>query len=435
VLPTVTHPLDQGAFEPEDTPKFLQDKAIRGAMTDLFYETLGVESSTFSFGGPNFLDTHGYFFDNVFGDLSTTAGTITTILATITTAAGAAGVGALTIQTGAVNAAGTAGALIQIGTALTSNTPASYYNEVLTIASTTATSIVVVQPLRFAHSTAATINGVAVAGNTVVSLVPATTATFTHRFSALNSALGYGGAYGAQPPTHTFTDVTNIVNSLTSATYGTSPTNVYGARQYPFSCCKNVDFSGNAEQLLGVKMSGESFISTPVTGATAPTLNVSNSRPVPNWNTTVVTLTASGTTAATNDIGEFNVSFKRQTQVYWTVQGTQQPFVIARGPLTMDGTIQYDPTKDEIPLDLMLLNAQAPMQIICSNVGIPNSGTPFTLTFTASQVANIKSKIMRSKALLGYGNTFEGVANAVDIGGSGGLGPGTVTLVNSTPTY
>jgi hypothetical protein len=432
VLPTYTQPLDQGSFEPEDTPKFLQDKAIRGAMTDLFYETLGVESATFSFGGPNFLDTHGYFFDNVFGDLSTTAGLITTTLATITTTGGS--VGSLTITTsGAPNAACTAGSLIQIGTAAVSNTPASYGNEVLTVVSTGATSIVVQQPLRFGHGTAVT-NALTFAGSTTVTLVPATVSTFTHRFAALNQSLGYGGAYGAQPPTHTFTDVTNIVNVLQSASYGSAATNTYGARYYPFSCLKNIDFSGNAEQLLGIKMSGDSYLSAPWPNGSSPTLNVTGARPIPNWNSTVMTLGNSGQTMAT-DIGEFSVSFKRQTQVYWTVQGSQTPFVIARGPLTMDGTIQYDPTNNEFPLDYMLLNAQAPMSIICTNAGIPNSGSAFTLTFTASQVANVKSKIMRSKALIGYGNTFEGVGNSVDIGGSGGLGPGTITLVNSIPTY
>jgi hypothetical protein len=134
-------------------------------------------------------------------------------------------------------------------------------------------------------------------------------------------------------------------------------------------------------------------------------------------------------------IGEFAVNFKRATTVYWTVQGSQTPFIIARGPLNMEGTIQYDPTTSELPLDLMLKNAQGPMTITCSNNGIPNAGTPFTLTFTASQVANIKSKIMRSKLLIGYQNSFEGVANSTDIGGSGGLGPGTITLVNNIPTY
>jgi len=433
VLPAYTQPLDQGSFEPEDTPKFLQDKAIRGSMTDLFYETLGVESATFSFGGPNFLDTHGYFFDNVFGDLSTTCNTITGPQTTST--AIPVGGTAITIGTTPSAAGMTAGVYVQIGTALTSNTPASYVNEVVLISGTAAANVIyfATTPARFAHPSVIPLNGVAspgtVAGSTVISL--ATGTQFTHRFASLNSQLGYGGAFGAQPPTHTFTDVTNIVNSLTSATYGTAASNVYGARWYPFSVCKNIDFSGNAEQLLGVKMAGDSFLSAPVPNGTAPTLNVTGARPLPNWNSKV-TLLDQGTLTT---VGEFSVSFKRQTQVYWTVQGSQTPFVIARGPLTMDGTIQFDPTNSEVPLDIMLLNAQGPMTITATNTGIPNSGTPFTLTFTASQVANIKSKIMRSKTLIGYSNTFEGVANSNDIGGSGALGPGTITLVNNIPTY
>ena len=410
VNPVITHPLNQSSFEPEDTPKFLDDKAIRGSMTDLFYKTLGVESGTFSFGGPNFLDSHGYFFDNVFGDLSTVGSTPTN--PATTNSALAVGAIAMTLSASAP-AAFTASAVIQIGASPTA--------EVVVI-STVATSVVTFanNPLRFTHPTSQTVN-------TVVG-------PYTHKFAALNSALGYGGAYGAQPPTHTFTDVTNIVNVFTNATYGTAPTNTYGARQYPSAVVKSLNFSGNAEQLLDIKMTGDSWISTVATSAV--TNVTTNSRPIPNWVSTVVyagnTISSTGTYAG---IGEFNINFKRATQVYWIVAGTQTPYVIARGPLTMDGTMQWDPTNSETPLDLMLLNAQAPLSITMSNASIPNSGTPFTLTFTASQVANTKSKIMRSKQLIGYGNTFEGVANATDVGGSAGLGPGTVTLTNSTPTY
>lgn len=419
VLPAYTQPLDQGSFEPEDTPKFLQDKAIRGSMTDLFYETLGVESATFSFGGPNFLDTHGYFFDNVFGDLSTSSST----LANPGTTNSVLSVGAIAMTLAAgVPVSWTVGSAVQIGTAASANIPLYYSNEVVIISATGATGLVTfaTTPLRFTHATAVVCNYA--------------TGPFTHRFSALNSQLGYGGAFGAQPPTHTFTDVTNIVTTFTNSSYGTSPTNPFGARYYPFSCLKSIDFAGNAEQLLGIKMAGDSYLSAPWPAGSQPTLNVTGARPIPNWNSTVQTIGPSGNTMQTT-IGEFSVSFKRQTQVYWTVQGSQTPFVIARGPLTMDGTIQYDPTTTEFPLDYMLLNAQAPMTIICTNAGIPNAGGAFTLTFTASQVANIKSKIMRSKALIGYGNTFEGVANSTDVGGSAGLGPGTITLVNSIPTY
>jgi len=194
-----------------------------------------------------------------------------------------------------------------------------------------------------------------------------------------------------------------------------------------------MDFSGNAEQILGIKMSGDNFMS--VIAGTAVTNVQTNSRPIPNWNTTVNILGSSVTS-----IGEFSFSFKRTTQVYWTVQGTQTPFVIARGPLNLDGTIQWDPAINEQPLDMMLLNAQGTsgspgMVITTTNAGIPNSGTPFTLVFQTTQVANVKSKPTRSKALFGFANTFEAIANATDIGGSGGLGPGTITLTNATPTY
>jgi len=410
LAPTYTQPLEQNSFEPEDTPKFLKDNAIRGAMTDLFYETLGVESGTFSFGGPNFLDTHGYFFDNVFGDLSTTGSSP----ANPSTTSGVLPVGSTNMTlASAPPTQYTAGAAIQIGTAPTA--------EVVVISTTAASNVVnfINYPLRFTHPTAQTVN--------------TCTTPFTHKWAALNSQLGYGGAFGAQPPTHTFTDVTNIVNTFTNATYGTAPSNTYGARQYASACLKNLDFSGNAEQLLGIKMTGDTWLSQ--VAGTVPVNTVTGARPIPNWNSQVLLL---GSTVPTNVIGEFMVSFKRATQVYWTVQGTQTPYVIARGPLNVDGTIQWDPTNTEEPLDLMLLNAQGPMSITVSNQTpnvIPNSGPPFTLTITMTQVANIKSKIMRSKQLIGYSNSFEGVSNSTDVGGSGGLGPGTITLVNSIPAY
>lgn len=415
LVPVVTQPLDQGAFEPEDNPRFLDDRAVRGVMTDLFYKTLGVESSSFSFGAPNFLDTQGYWFDNVFGDLSTTGSS----LANPATVSGAMAVGATNCTLAAAPpAAYTAGATVQFGTGSVA--------EVIIISSTAASNVVNwgtgsnAYPLRFTHPTGTTVQ---------------TCGTpFTHKWAALNSPLGYGGAYGAQPPTHTFTDVTNIVNVWTSATYGTAPTNAFGARQYASSCISQLDFSGNAEQLLNVKANGSSWLSVP--SGTAITNVTTGSRPVPNWNSTVViagsTISSSSSLAG---IGEFNISAKRALQTYWIVAGTQTPFIIGRGPLTAEGTVNFDPTVNEFPLDLMLLNAQPPMSITTTNSGIPNSGTPFTITFTMSQAAFTKSKIARNKLLIGYGDSYEAVANSTDVGGTGGLGPMTITLVNNTAVY
>lgn len=418
VIPVITQPLDQAQYEPEDTPKFLDDKAVRGVMTDLFYKTLGVEQGMFSFGAPNFLDSQGYWFDNVFGDLSTTGSS----LGNAATVSGAMAVGATSCTLSAAPPSGyTAGAAVQFGSGSTA--------EVVIISSTAASNVVnwgagaSAYPMRFTHPTGTT--------------VQTASTPFTHRWAALNSPLGYGGAYGAQPPTHTFTDVTNLVNTFTSSTYGTVPTSTYGARQYPSGVLKSLDFSGNAEQLLGVKCTGDSWQS--VIAGTAVTNTTTNSRPIPNWNSTVIlagnTISSAGLYAG---IGNFTVSFKRQTQVYWIVAGTQTPYIISRGPLTADGQMDFDPTNSEMPLDLMLLNSQPPLSIQVSNQTpnvIPNSGTPFTLTFTMSQAAFTKSKIMRNKSLIGFGNTYEAVANATDVGGSGGLGPGTLTLVNNTAVY
>jgi hypothetical protein len=416
LVPVITHPAELNDYSPEDAPRFLDDKAIRGSMTDLFYKTLGVEQGMFSFGGPNFLDSHGYFFDNVFGDLST----VGSGLANPATVSGTIPIGATNCTLAAAPPSSyTAGATIQIATGSVA--------EVVVVGSTTPSSVVnfaissggAGYPVRFSHA---------------APTVQTCGTPFTHKFAALNSNLGYGGAYGAQPPTHTLCDVTNIVNVFTSATYGTAATNAFGARLYPSGVLKSLDFSGNAEQLLGIKMAGDTWISVP--SGTAVTNVTTNSRPIPNWNSTVVTAGYTITSSNPyNGIGSFTLSAKRATQVYWTVQGTQQPYIIARGPLTMDGQVEWNPTNSEMPLDLMLLNAQAPMTVTVTNSGIPNAGTPFTLTFTMSQVANIKSKIGSSGQLISYSNSYEAVANSTDVGGSGGLGPGTLTLVNNTAVY
>ena len=62
---------------------------------------------------------------------------------------------------------------------------------------------------------------------------------------------------GAQPPTLTLTDNTNL-------NYGGTPgTNTSGARAYASACVSAVDISGNVEQLLDFKVTGNSWPSQP----------------------------------------------------------------------------------------------------------------------------------------------------------------------------
>ena len=52
--------MDKGSYAPEDMPKFLPDEALRGVMGGLFNDIIGPADASFSFGGPNFLDIHGF---------------------------------------------------------------------------------------------------------------------------------------------------------------------------------------------------------------------------------------------------------------------------------------------------------------------------------------------------------------------------------------
>lgn len=401
VPPTNTIPVDPKSYSPEDTPKFLPDEALRGQMAMLYNEILGPEDASFSFGGPNFLDMHGFFLDNIFGDLST-VGTSSGTGSTSFSGSPAVGATIVTVSSGTGFAVGQN---VQLDTGALA--------EVVTITGTSSTTLSFGNnPLRFAHGASGTAFGVI--------------GPYTHVFALLNSGAGYGGVLGAQPPTHTLTDNTNII---TSGTYA----NPYGARYYPSSCLSTFDMSGNSEQLLDIKVAGNSWPS--VIPGTTPTKNISTAIPIPNWTSKVFI----GGTALANQIfsiGEWAVNIKRQLQVYWTNQGAQTPYIIARGPLSISGTMNFTVPSDDSPLNYMIQNTQPQVRIVMSNTTLGASGTStLTVQFDSQVAAFIKSKPDRNAVLIGYQNSWDSVANATNVGGSGGLAPGSVTLINNIPTY
>lgn len=404
VSPTNTIPMDAKSYSPEDTPKFLPDEAIRGSMAGLYNEIIGPADATFSFGGPNFLDTHGFFLDNLFGDLSTTGSSPanqTTLSGTVSTLA----IGGTQATLASVTGYGS-GATVQIDEG-----PVS---EVVVLSSAPSGTLITFgnYPLRFPHTSGATVTTVS--------------SPFTHTFALLNSQLGYGGVAGAQPPTMTLTDNTNL-------NYAGSPgTNTSGARAYVGACVSSMDFTGQAEALLDVKVTGNTWLSQPAT--TTPTNTVSQVVPVANWRGQVYI----GGTAAANlvtDIGEWQVSIKRQLQVYWTVQGQESPFIIARGPLTATVSLNFTTPPDETPLSYMLYQGYQWIHIVLTNGVTLTAGTALSLTINAHSAQSTKSKPSRSAVLMGFDNMFEAVANSNDTGGSGGLGPCTVQLINAVASY
>jgi hypothetical protein len=381
VLPVATQALDKNSFQPEDTPKFLPDEAIRGVMAMLYNDILGVEDATFSFGGPAFLDVAGYWLDNVFGDLSST-GTSAASTTTVNTA-GTIGATSVVLASGSGYSSASS---VQIDTGSVAEVV------VLSTAPAGGTITFSNDPLRFAH-------GTGVAASVVVG-------PFTHKWGILNSGSG-------QPPTHTLTDYTSLTPSV-------------GARSYPSACVSQMDFTGSAEQLLMGKVSGNSWLSAPA--VSTPVNTTSFVIPQPNWRSTVM---VGG--SQIYDIGEWSVAIKRMLQVYWTAQGAQQPYIIARGGLGMTANLNYSVAQDESPLNLMLTTGPVALQFQLDN-GL-TSVNHLQLTINATKAQAVKSKVDRNAVLVGYQDELECVANTTDVGGSAGLGPCTVTLIDNVATY
>jgi hypothetical protein len=376
-----TIPLDKSSYSPEDTPHWLMDTSIRGSMAQVFQLIQGPEDATFSYGGPFYGDIEGYFFDNCFGDLSTTGSTPTngtTVIGTIPTAG-------ITGTLTSISGYGT-NSTVQIGSGSIAEVViiSGIAGSVITFANT---------PTRFTHA----------AGSAFTVVGP-----YTHTFNILNSGSG-------QPPLLTATDYTGI-------------TAVTGARSYSDLCTSQIDLTGNTEQLFEMKVSGNSWLSIPASGTAAPTNLPSPSVPVPSWNSTI---TVGG--SAMTQAGEWGFSIKRQLQVYWTAQGTQSPFIIARGPLDATATLNYTVATDETGLLLMLQNTQPPIVVTQTN-GL--SGTALIQCVITSSVAGYTAaKPNRGAVLTGYDDTIQCVANSTNSGGSGGVGPITVALTNNVPTY
>lgn len=402
VLPTNTIPQSQREYAPEDTPRFLPDESIRGSMAMRYADILGPEDASFSFGGPVFMDTHGFFIDNCMGDLSTVgsspangttlAGTVATLAiggtqCTVNSASGYASASTVQIDSGGVSE-------VVILSAAPSGTLLTFTNN----------------PLRFPHA----------AGATVVTC----SAPFTHTFALLNSQLGYGGSPGAQPPTHTLTDYTGLNFA------GSPDTNSTYSRAYPSACVQALDLTLNAEQLLSLRVTGNSWLSAPP--PSSPTNTVSAALPAAAWQAQVYI----GGTAPSNQvttISELAINVKRTLQPDWTLQGNANPFIISRGPLDITGSATFATPSDESALNYMLNNTQPLVYVVLDN-GLSGS-SHLKVTFRCSQAAFTKSKPDRTKNLVGFTNQWEAIATAADSGGSGGQGPGIFTLTNYVATY
>lgn len=233
----------------------------------------------------------------------------------------------------------------------------------------------------------------------------AVSGVYPHTFGLLNSGSG-------QPPTHTFIDSQQLTATV-------------GARAYPYACLSELTLSGNAEGLWEIEGKATSF---PSAAATAAMTNTPTSESViPAWRSTV-SIGGSGMT----NVSEWSVTISRELMVAHTADGTQAPYVIGRGALSVSGKLTFI-ALDESPLTTGLLTNQQPaLVIVVDNGGTTAAVRKCTLTMTKAAYQDAAQK---RDTLLGWDVAFKAMANSTDAAASGGLSPIKALVNNAVTTY
>jgi hypothetical protein len=405
VIPaTVGVPVPLTSFKPSNKPMMLYDESFQGNMGDSYGAYQGPLIASFDMGG-HVVGDHGLgeALYNLLGDYTTT-GTAASPAGT-TSAPVAVGDTHLTVASG--GASFTAGMFVWIEDA---GTPSA--NEVVKIgAGSTSTNIVLdpTTPARFAHLTATPFTN--------------TTAPYVHTFALLNGSTGAANG-PAQGPTHCITDRQGI--------------SANGADQFAYACFSEVVITGNAEKLLDWSGKG-TCMTRQAAGSAVGFQNVSSVVPYPSWRTvTGIAGIASGGTQV-KYIAEHSVTLTRALKAYNTEQGSQAPFIIARGKQSNAGKITISPATDDTSMIAFLANTQPQLQFVSSNglAGVNLVQVQVDILLGAYDTDDITD----NSELFGFEVGFKPQHTAASSGGitmtgaSGGKGAVKVTLTCPTPTF
>lgn len=237
------------------------------------------------------------------------------------------------------------------------------------------------------------------------------TAPFQHEFSLLNSGQG-------QPPSHTFT-------------HFQGPAATVGARRVSGACLSELTLKWSAEsELITMDAKGTGW-GTTLPGA-APTAAPSTVPPLASWRGALgIGGPASGGTLAPN-VAEAEITIKRALKPYYTVSGSQNPYIIARGTVEVTGKMTFI-ARDEQPFLDYLNNSQPQMQLAVTNGGA--GAAELGLTVDIAKAAYSTSKLSGGNEAIEYETEFEAVSTPTNAGGSGGMSPLKMTVRNAVSTY
>lgn len=388
---TYTLPLED--LQPEDKPRWMDDKAWRGAMGLLYNRIQGPIVNEFTLKGPVFGDGIGFLVANILGDLVPSA----TSTAPADTLASSAAAGASSISVTAT--APTTGQTVLIGTGSTA--------EIRTLGTVTGTGPYTCPfaagqlPLQYAHAS----------GQTVVG----TAAPFVNAWSVLNSLATTNYPQG-QPPTHTFTH-------YQGPAAGGVP------RTFPGSCLSKLSFNWTAEsELLMFDAAATSWVSQLDVATRTPA--ATNVVPQASWKGKlgIGGPASGGTQVLTVESGSVDIT--RALEPIFTEQNSQNPYIIQRGEVSVAGKLEFV-AADESPYLAMINNTQPQLQFVLSNGG--SGSNLIAIQFDVATAAYKSAKPDFGKKAVRYSVEWDGVFNATNAGGSGGYSPVKVSLSSNVP--
>jgi hypothetical protein len=225
-------------------------------------------------------------------------------------------------------------------------------------------------------------------------------APYTHTMALLNSQASNG-----QPPTFTLSDYYSLGAGST--------------RQFAGSQFSQLDVKFSADALLTYTARAVGFQSSV---AANPSASFSSVAPVPSW---VGTTTLAGSVTAI--MAEGNINIQRPVTPIMTVDGTQRPYQLFAGPVTVDGSLLLV-LESDTQLNYYLNNTQPTLSIdFASGTGSSAVQVKFQMTKCAFTVARVE----RSKDYIELNVTYRGMANTTDVGATGGYSPIKATLQNA----
>ena len=338
---------------------------------------------------PAYGDTLGHILFSALGDYTSTG----TAASPNSTLNGALTVGTTTVTvTSGTGFAANQWIQIDVGTLAEIVQVLSVSTNVITLVSTT--------PTRFSHLT-----GVAVTN---------TTASYTHVFSNLNPASSTGNT-SSQPPTYTWLHRNFIATSAN-----------HNADEYSYTRVTDMSMTAKKDGWFSWDAKAVAYLRGYPSADYPPSFTTVKAQP--SWKSAI---TLGGTQNYT--VSELAVKLNREMDIVTTADGSQNPYVIAAGPLTATFNIAFDAQSDETILTAMLNNTQPTFSYVISN-GLSGAST-VSCTITAQLAGYKNTPLSPVKSLWGFKADGELIANTTNAGNSGGYSPVQVTLVNAIPSY